>query len=155
MVLELPQTLTEVVRHEWERAIEEQDTVVVRDVVERVRTRYPDLVDTESDRLVDAAIAREIKAIARGEAEHGAQLSLFGFPSVIAIPIPEDGYEYMATAKARWEQLVSGGDIRQQNVLRAQQRLDQYNSALDYVRPVMQGTDKTLDAALAELDPTA
>jgi hypothetical protein len=143
------------VRQTWERALDEQETVIVRDVVARVRDDFPDVVESEGERLIDTAIAREVKSIARTEAEQGAQLTLFGFPSVIAIPIPDDGYEYMQAVKARWEQLAAGGQIREDNVRRAQLRLDAYNGALDHVRPVMEGTERTLSDALALLSDEA
>lgn len=143
--------LRSAVRETWERALEAQRVVEAPVVARQVMADYPDLVANESDRLVFTAILKEIKQIARDEAEQSSQLSLFGFPSVIAIPVPDDGFHYMQAAKAQWVDLTAGAQIRADNVRRAQAKLDTYNGALDRVRPVMEGTERTLAEAVALL----
>lgn len=143
------------VRQTWERALEEEERVEAPVVAQRVITEFPALVADEQERLIFAAILREIKQIARTETEESSQLSLFGFPSVIAIPVPDDGYAYMQAVKARWADLVAGAGVREDNVRRAQQKLDTYNGALEHVRPVMEFTERTLAAAVQELGAPA
>lgn len=140
------------VRETWEKALDDDRVVEPAAVAQRVITDYPDLVADEREKLVFAAILREIKQIARQETEDSAQLSLFGFPSVIAIPVPDDGYTYMRSVKATWDELMAGAVIREDNVRRAQQKLDTYRGALERVRPAMEGSSRTLAEAIASLD---
>lgn len=138
-------------RETWQRALDAEERVEVSDVANRVIADYPDLVAAERDRLVWAAIMREIKQLAREEAEAASQLSLFGFPAVIAIPVPGDGYQYMQAGKAHWLDLVAGLEVREANAARAQAKVDTYREALDRARPAMENTDRTLAEAVALL----
>jgi hypothetical protein len=143
------------IRETWARALEEERVVEVPAVAHRVIRDFPELVAPEQDRLIFLSIQREIKQIARQEAEDSSQLTLFGFPSVIAIPVPDDGYHYMQSTKAIWDDLTAGAQVREVNVRRAQQKLDTYNGALAHVRPLMEGTDLTLAQALERLQDAA
>lgn len=138
-------------RATWQRALDDNERVEVSDVANRVIADYPELVVAERDRLVYAAILRDIKQLAREEAENASQLSLFGFPAVIAIPVPDDGYQYMQAGKAHWDDLVAGLTVREANVSRAQAKVDTYREALDRAQPVMENTDRTLAEAVALL----
>lgn len=139
------------VRETWEKALDDERVVEASAVARQVIEGYPELVASERERLIFAAILREIKQIARMETEESSQLSLFGFPSVIAIPVTEDGFTYMRTVKATWEELTQGASIREDNVRRAQVKLDTYNGALEHVRAAMEGTSRTLAEAIALL----
>ena len=135
----------------WSRALDDERTVAIPDVADRIMEDYPDVVSQESERLVRSSIVRMLKDNANRETEESSQLSLFGFPSVIAVPVTDDGYVYMQSMKATWADLSSGAQIRETNVRRAQARLDQYNGALEHVRPIMEGTDVTLAEAVEQL----
>jgi len=139
--------LTKVTREIWAQALEEQREVDIPSVVRTVMDTYPDLVAQESERLICQALRRELNELARKETEDGCQLELFGFPSVIAVPQEGDGYHYMQTTKARWEELLSGKQVREDNVRRALLKLDTYRNALDHVRPVMESTQLTFAEA--------
>lgn len=150
--------LKTVVRETWEQALDASRIVSVAAVADQVIGEYPDLVEVEASHLVRRSLIRWIKGLARTEAEQSSDLTLFGFPAVIAIPIvpdeddedaAEDGYGYIRTLKAVWPELTAGSQIREANVRRAVQKLDVYTIALERVRPLMEGTDKTLAEALA------
>lgn len=148
--------LRSAVAEAWDRALSDERTVSVPSVVARVMDDYPELVATEQVRLAREAITRWVKALARNESETGSQLTLAGFPAVIAVPTgpdeDEEGdveYRYMRTTKAVWPELAAGRAVRVANVSRAQARLDAYEAALEEVRPIMEGTDRTLAEALA------
>lgn len=141
------------VRETWERALDEERQVDAGTVARRVIAEYPEIIAQEQEHLIWVAILKEIKQIARDEVENTSQLSLFGFPRVIAIPVPDDGYGYMRATKATWDDLVSGRTVRAENVRRAQEKLDQYDDSLERVRPVMEGTAIELAEALTRLEP--
>jgi hypothetical protein len=136
------------VRETWQKALESERVVEIPAVARQVIADYPDLIVSEQERLVWTAILKEIKELARQEAEDASQLRLFGFPSVIAIPVLDDGYHYMQSTKAQWVDLIAGAQVRADNVRRAQAKLDTYLGALDHVRPVMEGTERTLAEAI-------
>lgn len=145
--------LHEAVRQTWERALDADHAVSPPDVARKVIEDFPALVKAEEERLIFAAIVREIKAIARLETEQSSQLSLFGFPSVIAIPQSDEDegdFAYMRTTKAVWGELEAGATVRETNVRRAQEKLDTYRAALEHVRPRMQGTGLTFAEFLRE-----
>jgi len=152
--------LKAVVRETWERALDKDRTVSVTVVVDQVIKEHGDLVEEEASYLIRRALIRWVKTLARTEAGESSDLTLFGFPTVIAIPTepdpeadpddePGDEYVYMRTAKAVWSEIESGEVIRVTNVRRAQDKLDQYRGAKEHVRPLMEGTGKTLAEALA------
>jgi len=69
-----------------------------------------------------------------------------GYP-VITRADAGDGYRYMKLEKAGWEDLVAGLQIREENVRRAQSKLDTYRGALRQLRPIMEGTNLTFTEA--------
>lgn len=60
-----------------------------------------------------------------------------GLPSAIAVQSPEGTY-YVRADKATWPELLAGRDVREENVARAQVKLDAYNDTLDELRPFME-----------------
>lgn len=149
--------LRSAVAETWDRALDAERSVSVPAVVARVMSDYPALVAVESQRLAREAITRWVKGLARTESESGSQLTLAGFPAVIAVPTGPDedeegdpGYRYMRTTKATWADLDAGRGVRVANVTRAQARLDAYDTGLERVRPFMEGTDRTLAEALGQ-----
>lgn len=145
--------LRDVVRATWERTLDEEREVDVPTVADRIIEEHSAMIQVESVGLIRSAIIREIKDIARSETEQSSQLTLFGFPSVIAVPVPDDGFHYIRATKAHWDELVAGAQVRTDNVRRAQEKLDIYMAALAKVRPVMEGNDATLAQAIASLEP--
>lgn len=143
--------LRSAVRETWERALDDDRTVSVPAVVDRVIDAYPDLYASEMERLGRAALLRWVKDLARSESDADGQLTLFGLPSVIAVPVDDedgDGYVYLRTTKATWDDVTAGRFLRVENVRRAQARLDSYDGAIAVLRPIMEGTDLTVaDAA--------
>lgn len=142
------------VREAWEAALDAERIVRVPAFIDTFIEEHEDDVESEGARLIRQALIRWVKDIARGEAEGAEQLSLFGFPGTIAIPTDaeddEGEYAYIRSTKATFGELDSGKAVRVSNVQRAQARLDVYVIALERVRPLMEGTSKTLAEALAE-----
>ncbi len=144
--------LRDAIRTTWETTLDAEREVDVPTVADRIIAEHGLMVAEEAQGLIRAAIIREIKDIARVETEQSRQLTLFGFPSVIALPVPDDGFHYIRATKAVWDELVSGAKVRADNVQRAQERLDIYMAALEKVRPVMEGTTRTLAQAVKKLE---
>ena len=78
------------VRDTWERALDEERTVSVPAVVDRVIATHRALYGREMERLGRSALLRWVKDLARTESDADGQLSLFGLPAVIALPDPAD-----------------------------------------------------------------
>lgn len=147
--------LRDVVRETWDQALDEGRVVAVGTVADKVIEDHTDLVQQEAAALIRRSIVRWIKDLARNEAEAAGALTLFGFPAVIAVPAngyasDDDDYVYMRSLKATWPDIEAGELLRVDNVRRAQARLDQYRGAKEEVRPLMEGTSKTLADALRE-----
>lgn len=147
--------LREAVRAAWDEALDEGHVVVVGAVADRVIAEHADLVQQEADALIRRSLVRWVKDLARSEAEAAGDLTLFGFPAVIAVPAngyasEDDEYVYMRSVNATWHDIEAGEQLRIDNVRRAQARLDQYRGAKEEVRPLMEGTDRTLADALRD-----
>lgn len=105
----------------------------------------PDLVDTHRDRLVRDAIHRAITAQFRAMAnDDSMQLSLPGLylPTAIPVPLNDGTIGYVATEHATWSDLLAGERWREENLSRAQARLDDYRGSLRYLRPLMENRPK-------------
>ena len=138
--------LRQAIRDTWHEALESQQRTSIPQVAEAIMPKHDDLIKHQGRALVVAAIKRYLNCLAKIETDRDSLLP-FGFPEVIAIPDSSNGYFYMQTAKARWDDLIAGQRLRDENVLRAQQKLDSYRAALDAVRPIMEGTQLTLAEA--------
>lgn len=151
--------ITATVREVLQEALAAGDRVVLSELADRVFETRADVMQTHADYLCRSAILKILKRLAHEQTEdEDSQLSLFGFPSVIAVPLDSekkgDGYYYKATPKATLKELEAGRNLRVENILRAQAKLDRYDEALDSVRPMLAGTEKTLSQVLTELrDP--
>ena len=138
------------VRETWEKALDDDRTVSVPSVVDRVIEAYPDLYAAEMENLGRAALLRWVKDLARSESDSDGQLTLFGLPSVIAVPVEDedgDGYVYLRTTKAVWEEVAAGRGLRVENVRHAQVKLDSYDGAIVILRPLMEGPGLTVAEA--------
>lgn len=149
--------LREAIRETWDRALDDGRVVAIGTVADEVIESNPELVEAEAKALIRRSIVRWIKDLARSEAEATGSLTLFGFPRVIAVPAngyasEDDDYVYMRSLKATWPDIEAGEQLRIDNVRRAQARLDQYRGAKEEVRPLMEGTDRTLADALRDRD---
>lgn len=144
------------VREVWQEAVAAGDRVVLSELADRVFETRADIMQMHADSLCRSAILKILKRLAHEQTEdEDSQLSLFGFPSVIAVPLDSekkgDGYYYIATPKANLKELEAGRNLRVENILRAQAKLDRYDEALESVRPMLAGTEKTLSQVLTEL----
>lgn len=140
------------VREAWEAALDDDRSVSIPVVADDFIEANEMLVREYSDVLIRRALIKEFTALARGAADSTGQMTLFGFPSVIAIPASDrdDEYDYMRTAKATFADLEAGESVRVANVVAAQAKLDSYRGALERVRPAMEGSERTLADVLAD-----
>ncbi len=147
-------TLREAIREAWDNALD-SGKVVISDLADAVIQDNADLVDDLSRSLARSQVMKLIRELARAESENeGGQLSLLGFPVVLAVPAADD-YIYMRATQANWQNLIDARTVRAENVARAQRKLDIYDEALDKVRPILEGTQLTLsDAIMAFGDAT-
>lgn len=143
--------LRDAIRETWDRALDEDRVVSIPTLSSDFIAMNRDLVNAQADVLIRRAVIRAFTALARADADASGQLSLFGFPSVIAVPAQDrdDEYDYMRTAKATFADLEAGESIRVANVVAAQAKLDAYRGALERVRSEMEGTSRTLADVLA------
>lgn len=144
-----------IVREEWQEALSKGEHLLLSDIADRILTTRADDMQTHADYLCRSAILKILKRLAHEQTEdEDSQLSLFGFPSVIAVPLDSetkgDRYYYVETQRANLQELEAGRNLRVENILRAQARLDRYDAALESVRPMLEGTNKTLSQVLAE-----
>lgn len=158
--------LTEAVRACAVELLTTEDTVSTDKVVSCALSRYPDVFADEYDRLVMSEARRRAKhvmaSLVDDDDDDNGQLTLPGLalPTAICVPISlrdpdQDGFEYVASAKANWPQLVAGRQLRADNVERARVKLAAYDESLALLQPVME-EDHTLSAADAyELVVTA
>jgi len=135
--------LKDIVAQEWADAIEQSKEVLLPELAKGIISRHEDAIKEDTRRMVFNAVVKELKSIAKNTTDESGQMELFGFPSVIAIP-HDNGFVYLRATAATYEKLVAGCTIRQQNVDRAQTKLDTFKAALAKVEPLMSGTDKTL-----------
>lgn len=140
------------VREAWDTALDDDRVVSIPALTDDFISANALLVREHSDVLIRRAVIKEFTALARGAADATGQLSLFGFPSVIAIPAGDrsDEYDYMRTTNATFADLEAGEAVRVANVEAAQARLDAYRGALEKVRPSMEGTGLTLADVLLD-----
>lgn len=140
--------LNEIIRSAWEAAINTGKEVKLADLADDIIRENRAALEDEKDRLIRASVLKDLKKIAGATADDSGQMDLFGFPAVIAIPDGAD-YVYLRATSATYDKLVAGRSIRQENVNRAQSKLDTYNLALRRVKPIMEGTTKTLMDAVS------
>jgi hypothetical protein len=123
-------------------------------VASRVEREYGDLIDVRSRELVRKQIKDVIKRLLRDladdEGSPEAQQALPGLklPSAIAIRDKDGGIYYVRADQATWVELQSGLDEREQNIVRAVIKRDQYQEAVDRLRPWMEH-DETCTVAEA------
>jgi hypothetical protein len=116
----------------------------VEDVADSVMHEHHDTVQAEAQNLIYDQIKDVVKQLLRTLSEDdddpGAQQALPGLklPTVIAVKREETGeYEYVRADQANWDDLIAGLAEREQNIVRATIRRDQYRAELDRLRPWM------------------
>jgi len=134
-------SLQAIVRESVDAVFVSQGRLLTEDVSQYALTHYGDDLAEESDRLVRQALRNLIKkALAESNDEDTFQLSLPGLrlPASIAVPSGE-GFYYVRTDLATWEELEAGYSVRVANVAAADEKRRQYLEAKDYLRPLMEG----------------
>jgi hypothetical protein len=122
--------------------LERKDTVDPEQIVSCAWSKHGDVFEVEQQRLILDAAKRMAKDVLRSLSDDSdaPQLVLpgLGLPSVIAVPTDE-GFAYVRTDKAVWSQLQAGRSLRNDNVKRAQAKLDEYDRAMEKLAPIMAG----------------
>ena len=145
-------TYRDTLRSELDAAVEEEERTDAHAIIRRMKDRHAGLIQEEASRLIEAAMYRDIKSMARTDTGEGEQMELLGLPHAITVPKPDgDGFDIVRTDKARWPDLSAGAALRAENAARAQAKVDVYTAALSELRPLMEGTDRTVGEALAIL----
>lgn len=115
----------------------------VEDVTERAFALHAEIIDGESKALIYRQIKATVKRIlgdlAENEDEPEAQQALPGLklPSAIAVRKGDDIY-YVRADLAVWDELMAGLNEREQNIVRAVVKRDQYQEAVDRLRVFME-----------------
>lgn len=122
--------------------LDQLDEVTPSDCVDYFYANHRDLIESHQEWLVyDAAKKAAKYALTRRteEAADDTQLSLPGLhlPAAIAIPLDDGTYKHVASHKATWQHLSAGRDERVKNVVRAQERLDEYERVMERLAPLM------------------
>lgn len=145
--------LTDAIRECAIDLLETEDKVTIEHLVDCAELRHPDAFLAARERLVAEAARRMAKKVLRDlseDDEDPAQLTLPGLPlpSALAVPDKSGAFYYVRTDKATWAEVVAGREVRDANVQRAQAKLDNYDDALDALRPLMEH-DPTMTVAQA------
>jgi hypothetical protein len=146
--------LTDAIRECAVDLLETEDKVTIEHLVDCAELRHPDAFLAARDKLVAEAARRKAKRVLRDLSEDDddpAQLAIPGLPlpSAIAVPDKTGAYYYVRTDKATWGEVVAGRDVRDRNLQRAQAKLDNYDDALDALRPLMESDPLITVAAAA------
>ena len=123
--------------------LDKMDTVTVEDVVTYVYDNRPEVVHNHQEYLIYKAAkeaAKRALSARSDEPSDDTQLSLPGLhlPAAIAVPLDDGTYEYVAAHKATWQHLVAGREERVKNVVRAQDRLDEYERVMERLASLME-----------------
>lgn len=115
----------------------------VAEVAELAEERHGDLIDAEAQKLVHRAIKSEVKKILRElagdidvETEQQETLPGLKMPTVIAVR-DVNGIYYVRTDMAVWHEIQAGLGERENNIVRAVSKRDEYRHAMDRLRPHM------------------
>lgn len=115
----------------------------VEDVADDVMHEQHDAIQAEAKQLIYNQIKRIVKDLLRNlsedEDDPDAQQALPGLklPTVIAVKKEDGEYEYVRADQANWDDLIAGLAEREQNIVRATVKRDQYRAELDRLRPWM------------------
>jgi hypothetical protein len=116
----------------------------VDDVAARAERLHAELIEAESMELVRQRIKDIVKKLLRDLAEdedsEQAQQALPGLklPSAIAVRRTDDAIYYVRADMATWSELQAGLAEREQNIVRAVIRRDQFQETVDRLRPWME-----------------
>lgn len=122
--------------------LETEPHVTVEKVVDCAYHRHGETFRQHAESMVLSAARAIVAKLMRDltEDDDTEQLQFAGFgglPSAICVQTP-DGTYYVRADKATWSELLSGRDVRAENVQRAQARLSAYDETMDALRPVME-----------------
>lgn len=128
------------------------EEIIISSVVQKAVMQYPEeFSDTQYELAIKAAHGW-CKDIMRrlSNDDESAQLKLPGvdLPSVLAIPAEGGDFVYRASAFCLWDEIVAAGQVRDDNVVKAQAKRDHFFEQMDLLRPYMEGTDLTVAEAV-------
>lgn len=135
----LDRRLTEVVH----AMLAENARCEIDDVVERAYEVHGELIDIETKELLYKQVKRIVtsilKRMSEDEDEQGDDQALPGLkmPSTIAVRREDGSYYYVRTDQAVWTEVEAGLKEREDNIVRATVKRDQYRAGMDRLRPYM------------------
>lgn len=116
----------------------------VDDVAARAERLYGALIEAESKQLVRERIKDIVRKLLRDLADDDgseqSQQALPGLklPSAIAVRGKDEDIYYVRADMATWDEILAGLAEREQNIVRAVAKRDQYLEAVDRLRPWME-----------------
>ena len=134
----------------FNNAIDTGEQVILPELAKRIISDNPETVQAEMTALAVKSVLSYLKGIARTEADESGQMEFVGFPTVVSNP-SENGFYYQKASFMTYDQLVAGCQMREDNVQRAQEKLNTYKDALETVEPYMKGKNITLADALKKM----
>lgn len=116
----------------------------IDEVAERAEALHGDLIEAESRQLVREQIKSIVRKLLRDLADDDdgeqAQQALPGLklPSAIAVRGKDEDIYYVRADMATWDEVLAGLAEREQNIVHAIIKRDQYMEAVDRLRPWME-----------------
>lgn len=135
---QLERLITEVVHR-----VLDEGRCTVDEVADQAIAQYGDLIDAEAKALVykqiKSIVRRLLRDLSDNEDDPDAEQALPGLklPTTIAVKRADGVYEYLRADQAVWEDLQAGLVEREQNIVRATIKRDQFRSEMDRLRPWM------------------
>lgn len=135
--------LTNRLRETAHAVLAETGRCTVDDVTQRAESDHGGDIELEARELVHKQIKRIVKDILNSltndeDDQDQPVLSGLKLPSAIAVRRTEDdSYYYVRTESAVWAEIEAGLDEREQNIVRATVKRDQYETEMDRLRPWM------------------
>lgn len=116
----------------------------VDEVAAEVEQLHGDVIGAEANALIYGQIKEIVRnllhQLSEDEDDPDAQqqaLPGLKLPTVIAVKRADGGYYYVRSDQAVWAELESGLETREENIVRAVVKRDQYRAQLDRLRPWM------------------
>ncbi len=99
-------------------------------------------------------VARFLKKTYADNYEDSLQLALPGLPAPAAIAVKKGigQYAYVLFNSARWEDLKASDNEREDNIDYAVKSKEDWVEKMDYLQPTMEGTNLTVQEAVAIID---
>jgi hypothetical protein len=141
-----------IINEELVRALQAGKQISVPDFSREVMLKYSEEYSAAKEQYSISGFHREVKNALKkmSEDDDSTQLRLpmIDLPSVIAIPIDGSAFVYRAAVFCTWEEVLAGGEVRDENMRKVQAKRDHYYEQIETLRPFMEGTSRTVGEAV-------